>query len=935
MRAARILIGCLVLVAILAGGAYLLRLPLAGMAVRAGMSAAGLGNPRARVTALSLDRIALADVAAGSQGRDILHIDAAEAAYDWRALLFERRARTVRAGPGFLHLAVSPDGEISIPGVGGARGGEGGGALPFSALELNNIALAVDTPEGAARGAVSATYDVKSGGAAQLQIETDRAGLENLIFENAALGIDATFAGDGAVSADGSLSGDIVSSYGSLDGVDLAVEGEGRSWKDIAEGNRDAFTGRVRIDLNAATAPVADVPALARLGEDRAALIFGAPVSSLDALGTLVLTLDEAGFSAAPEGPVRLRADSGAVLEIEAEEDAPLYRRADGKSETAFAYAVSGALVSVAGAIDAETTDEGWFIHAPLRIGEYRSDAVSIDESSAVLRITTQPNSLSADVTTSSRLREASIGRFAISDAPLSAHVLIDADMDAGRATASLPDDSCISLERGRFRLEEPDMKASLKAARLCGDGGPLATIQWNDNLRADFSGVLTAADASYAMGETQFAGHPPRIGFRGSHEAAAGRTQAAGTIAGGAVRLNDALVFSAADGRFDLALGKEALNASARFDSVRVAQNAAAPLVAPVIASGEARLSGQDARFSYRLKTPSGAALGAGQGVHDMAAAQGRTTFAFERIMFKPGGVQPEGLAPGLKGVIGETIGAAEGSGEFAWDSSGLSSSADFSFEDITFAGPTRVVTQTAGLNGKLGFTSLWPPETNGVQTISVNRIDLDNLQLGAGDVKFELPGDEILRVEQAEFPWMGGVLGVYDAVMSIAGGRSVAPMRVQNIDLGQFLAAYDVDGLSGEGLLSGSLPLVIEEGHARIDGGVLKSVGPGAVRYAGGAASEAAAQGGQAQVAFDLLRDLRYESAEVRVDGPLAGRLQFAISLEGTGVITRENQNVRVPVKYNISLDAPLLELLNQAALTTNFDLQLQRALEGRSEE
>ena len=101
--------------------------------------------------------------------------------------------------------------------------------------------------------------------------------------------------------------------------------------------------------------------------------------------------------------------------------------------------------------------------------------------------------------------------------------------------------------------------------------------------------------------------------------------------------------------------------------------------------------------------------------------------------------------------------------------------------------------------------------------------------------------------------------------------------------------------------------------------------------MRYVGGAASAADAAGDQARMAFDLLRDLRYNDLEIALNGPLDGRIQFEIRFEGTGEVTANNQNVRVPVKYNINLDAALLELFKQANLSRNIELQIERALEG----
>ena len=212
----------------------------------------------------------------------------------------------------------------------------------------------------------------------------------------------------------------------------------------------------------------------------------------------------------------------------------------------------------------------------------------------------------------------------------------------------------------------------------------------------------------------------------------------------------------------------------------------------------------------------------------------------------------------------------------------------------------------------------------------MTVDAVDLDALQLESGEIVFDLPGDDTVRLVRAAFPWFGGTIGAYDATASFAGGEAVVPLRVDRMDLKQALDYVEVDGLSGEGVLSGVLPLAVEGGRARIENGVLQSDGPGVLRYESDATEGAAAAGDQAQIAFDLLRDLRYESLGVSVAGPLDGRLDFQMRFEGTGAVDMNRQNVRVPVTYNINLDAALLELLNQANLSRNVQLQINRALQ-----
>ena len=921
MRATRILIGLLVLVLLIAGGVYLFRLPLAGMAVRAGMGAMGLDNPRARVTELSLEHIALADLAAGPKGREGFVFDAAEATFKWSTLLFERRVETVRAGPGRARLVLSPEGAFSLPGYTPAP--QEGGPLPFSTLGLADITLAVDTPEGRATGAVSADYDVAKGGAAAFRMQAERAGLEALAVESAAADFSVAFSEDGSVALEGDLTGDVISAQGSLRDVNLAITGAGGSWKDVAAGDRDAFAGEATVALRSATAPVAEIPALANLGDGRAALIFGAPVSALEASGRLKLARTGDSVSVFLDGaPLALAADSGATLTVEGLYDDALFERDAAGGKVGFAYSVQGALVSVTGTLNAETTEDGWFVLTPVQVGEYRSEAVSVDDSSAIFRINSRPGGLSADITTSTTLRDLSIGRFNIQGAPFSTRFLADADLVANRTSIELPEGDCMKLESGRFTLAQQDIAAALNDANLCAADAPLAVIDWSNDLYTEFSAALAAAGARFSMGETHFHGRPPTLTLAGTYRPAINRTAVSGEVAGGSVEMNEAFALSSADGRFDVVLDREDLSGTARFIDLQVAQMGDAPLIAPLHVGGGAALKDGEATFSYTVRTPTGERLGSGEGIHDTATATGQSTFALEPLQFTTYGLQPNKIAPVLKGLIGAASGGATGSADIAWGPSGLTSSADVALMDITFVGPTRIVTQTKGVNGAVRFSSLVPLATDGAQTITVDGVNLDALQLDQGSITFAMPGDETVRIETAKLNWFGGEIGVSDATISMAGGESRALLQVENIDLKQVFIYAAVKGLSGEGLLSGALPLVIEEGRAKIVNGELHSVGPGKISYVGDsadAAAEAAVrQGGEAaRIPFDFLRDLRYKTVEITITGALDGQLDFGLTFEGSGDVTLGEQSVEdVPVLYRISLSVEDMDLIRQVS-------------------
>ncbi len=932
MRAARFLLVIVGVLAVLAAAAFFLRHQIAGGVIRSAMASAGLEDPNARVSALSLQKIELTGVSAGPNGGEGFVLDRIEAVYDWRALLSDRRVKTVSVGPGSVRLRVESDGTISAPGVSLKGGGEGG-ALPFDMLTLEDMTLVIDTDSGAARGALSGSYDVSAGGEASLTLESESLAYKETLIEAAILSADIRLEADGIARGEGEFRGDIVAKQAALRNVSLAFDGAGASWRDLVNGGQTPFAGEATIRLASADAAIAEIPALADLTEEQSALVFGGPITAFSAAGDLKAVYGADGVTIdVGDTPLVIRTDNGAALEFSPVENAPLYARKGGTAEAGFLFELSGAAVSALGTVSASDDGEAWTILAPIRVGEYRSPALSVDDASAMIRLRATDSRIDGDIAATTGLRALSIGRFRVADAPLVTEIAIAVDLEEKSTTLTLPDGRCIRSEKARFELEGQDTEAAFVSMRLCASAAPLAVIDWSGPLHTDFSGVIAADDIRYRLGETRIAGRPPRIEFTGDYDPALHQTLMSGKAAGGALAFNEFLNFSAVEGRFDFSLDSRMMRADGWLDSVRVIQNREPPLIAPVIGVGDISLDGKKAAFNYVLKTPEGVRLGEGDGEHHFDSASGSSTFVFDRLVFVKRGIQPETLAPVLRGVVDSATGAATGVATFTWASGELTSKAAVGFEDVTFAGPTRIVEETAKLNGEISFSQLWPVATDGVQTVSVESVSFYvPIPLKNGTISFDLPGDETLHVYKAEFPWFGGALGVYEADMSIAGDQATVPLRAENIDLEQILAFIDVEGLSGEGILSGVLPLVVEDGKAKIVGGVLESNGPGVVSYVGQAAEQASAAGEQPRTAFDLLRDLRYTALKVTVDGPLDGRLDFRMEFSGEGTLRRNQQDVRVPVKYNITLDAALLELLNQAALSRDISLQIERALSG----
>ena len=85
--------------------------------------------------------------------------------------------------------------------------------------------------------------------------------------------------------------------------------------------------------------------------------------------------------------PITIRADNGAALTVTENEIDALFKRTGEGDQAALTFDVSGGGMSVHGSVDAETTDTGWFIFAPIRLGDYRAERISFDDASAIVRV--------------------------------------------------------------------------------------------------------------------------------------------------------------------------------------------------------------------------------------------------------------------------------------------------------------------------------------------------------------------------------------------------------------------------------------------------------------------------------------------------------------------------------------------------------------------
>jgi hypothetical protein len=186
-----------------------------------------------------------------------------------------------------------------------------------------------------------------------------------------------------------------------------------------------------------------------------------------------------------------------------------------------------------------------------------------------------------------------------------------------------------------------------------------------------------------------------------------------------------------------------------------------------------------------------------------------------------------------------------------------------------------------------------------------------------------------------------MGGELVLQETVLNL--GKPTAKrltFEVHGLHANLFVQNFEFKEIAATGIFDGVLPMIFDEKGGRIVGGRLDSRAPGgSLKYNGVVnRSNLGLFGG---LAFDALRDLRYRSMIIRLDGDLAGEFATRLTVDevALGNSTRFQRILksvtRIPFKFNVTIRGPFRALIATAKSMRDprnvVDSVLDRPLQG----
>ena len=306
--------------------------------------------------------------------------------------------------------------------------------------------------------------------------------------------------------------------------------------------------------------------------------------------------------------------------------------------------------------------------------------------------------------------------------------------------------------------------------------------------------------------------------------------------------------------------------------------------------------------------------------------------------LRFTPKGLQPQYLVSALRGKIAEVEGLVQAKIKLGFaagqplQSSGSAKIIDMNFG--TLPGPL------SGVSTEIEFSNMFPLQSQGRQTLSVNKFD-PGFPLENGVIDYELIPDGV-KVYSARWPLGEGFFSLdpFEWLYSNKVNRVV--MRIENGSIGEFLKDVGNGDLTATGNLEGTLPIVLSGVDVKVDNGELIVKEGGRIQYVSKQldtiseldgtderAVKAIREGNYRDAAFEALKDFEYDELRVTIDGPLDGAMGVFLKFDGKNEEVLGGQ----PFRFDIGLEGELLNILR--SFNTNAQIKSELLRRGITQE
>lgn len=185
------------------------------------------------------------------------------------------------------------------------------------------------------------------------------------------------------------------------------------------------------------------------------------------------------------------------------------------------------------------------------------------------------------------------------------------------------------------------------------------------------------------------------------------------------------------------------------------------------------------------------------------------------------------------------------------------------------------------------------------------------------------------ILDLQYLNIRAMGGKITADPIQLDLTKQQQIIKLQLDKIDLAKVLQQHPTSDLTGNGLISGTIPLLICNNGIRVDKGHIAAESPGGeLQYRPAAASSMAAGNQSMKVVLDALDNFHYSVLSSNVSYDAAGKLNLALSIQGNNPSFEQGR----AINFNINLEEDLPALITSMQLNSEISEKIKRRVQQR---
>jgi hypothetical protein len=327
----------------------------------------------------------------------------------------------------------------------------------------------------------------------------------------------------------------------------------------------------------------------------------------------------------------------------------------------------------------------------------------------------------------------------------------------------------------------------------------------------------------------------------------------------------------------------------------------------APAALDAKANLTGNKLSLNSKLSIATAQAALTATGSYDLAQGKGKFDIELPPITFVPGGLQPKDLVPALAHSTEDIAGTVAAKGPITVDKNGLTSQIELNLQNLSGkVGPISL----KNLNSVIEVDKPWPLTTAADQIVSVELADV-GLPLTNGLVRFKIDDGTTMSIAESHLEMMSGHVTLEPVTLKLGAPAQQIHLNVDKVSLSRLFELFAVAGLSGDGQLSGVIPVTLFPAGLAIDHAKLAAEAPGTLRY-NQAQAPAALQGAgdSVKMAMSALSDFHYDKLEIDLDRAATGDTELGLHIAGRNPSFYNGY----PVEFNLSVTGRLDEALRK---------------------